>query len=312
MDKTVAVRLEGGLGDHVLGMRILPFIRRRYPGHKILIYSDCEGNRAQLDVAAMSPFVARVIPVFQDRSRVTANNLGRLENIDGQYLALFKKADVFVDGWNYPLFIKQSVLLDVPYYKILATRPRLKLPPESISRASEILTISPPPHYIAINFGKYGAGFLRTILPSLQRLLLNLLEDPRVHILNMFSRTYDFPHWPEPERSKRRALVEEESQVIAEICEWNSRILPIVDQSIPTVTALLSRCSYFIGIDNGIKHLAWALGIPRTFFLTFMPNEEFILRYIPDFHRLSLVLNSKIDVPSVLRAVKKSLYRSAV
>jgi hypothetical protein len=42
----VAVRLEGGLGDHILGMRVLRFVRDRYPRHEIVALSDAHGLSA--------------------------------------------------------------------------------------------------------------------------------------------------------------------------------------------------------------------------------------------------------------------------
>jgi hypothetical protein len=312
MEHTVAVRLEGGIGDHLLGMRLLPFIRRRYPDHKVLVYSDCGGSSAQLQVVVMSPHVADVIPVFQDRSRITTDNVGSLDNIEDHYACLMKRSNVFIDGWpgklGSDLYFDQSKLLNVPYYRILAARPRLKIPPEANYRAMELLNDSTKMKYVAINFTKYGRKFIQVITPYLRELLLSLLEDPRVYILNFFSRTFDFPHWPEPFRSERRANIVGECDSMAEICEWSDRILPVVDESIPTVAALLRRCSYFIGVDNGIKHLAWALGVPRTFLSLPNPDREFILRWVPDLNHLLMVTDSaEIDIAPLIQKVREAL-----
>ena len=43
----ISVRLEGGLGDHILGARFIPPILDKYPGAKIYAYSDSEGNSFQ-------------------------------------------------------------------------------------------------------------------------------------------------------------------------------------------------------------------------------------------------------------------------
>jgi ADP-heptose:LPS heptosyltransferase len=58
------------------------------------------------------------------------------------------------------------------------------------------------------------------------------------------------------------------------------------DLPIEVIAALLSRCRYFVGGDNGIKHLAWALDIPRTFFVKERPPRLDVLRWMPDVHRL--------------------------
>lgn len=308
MKKTVAVRLEGGLGDHLLGMRVLFFVRKRYPEHEIIVYSDCAGNAAQLQAAALSPYVAEVLPIFQDRSRVSMTNLGDLTNIEEQYLTPMMAADVFIDASTKSLFIDASKTLDVSYYRIMAARPRLKVPPEATDRATEILGEASGPRYIAINFGKYGPKLWRSNLPNLRQLVMRLLEDPEIYLLNIFSRAFDFPHWPEAEREKRRRDSAEVSEVLAEICEWNSRILAIVDENIPTIAALLKRCFYFIGVDNGIKHLAWALDIPRTFFLPSALNDQYaIFRWVPDIHRMILMNNAVIPVTQILQAMEKAL-----
>src|SRR6266498_396583 len=95
--RTVAVRLEGGLGDHVLGMRVLPFVHRSFPKHQIIVYSDAAGHAGQLQVAAMSPIVASVVPV-QSRPK-DRTVVGRLENVRPQDLTRMFSADVFIDGW---------------------------------------------------------------------------------------------------------------------------------------------------------------------------------------------------------------------
>jgi ADP-heptose:LPS heptosyltransferase len=303
MANTVAVRLEGGLGDHILGMRVLPFIKRRYPEYKISVYSDCGGNTAQLQVAAMSPYVTDIIPVFQDRERVNVHNMGELNNIEKRYLTLMTNADIFIDAWNKLLFIDASKLLDVPFYKILAARTRLKVCEDAKNRAIEILPNSPRSRYIAINLGSFQASAWRNNLSTIHEFFRQLLEDPDLYILNIYSRKFDFPHWPESERARRRAYIVELSEISAEMCEWSNRILPIVDEDIPTVAALLGKCSYFIGVDNGIKHLAWTLGVPLTFFYPSAPSLFHILRVIPDIHRMRDF--SKLHIDPVLTEVKK-------
>ena len=77
---------------------------------------------------------------------------------------------------------------------------------------------------------------------------------------------------------------------------WNvdKRVIPIVDSPIAVVAALIKRCKYYIGVDNGLKHLAWALGIPHSFFISDTPSVPFVMRYMPDFHR-SLLFNCAKD-----------------
>ena len=73
---------------------------------------------------------------------------------------------------------------------------------------------------------------------------------------------------------------------LASLPALDSRIVPCADLPIEVVASLLTRCRYFVGGDNGIKHLAWALDIPRTFFIKAPPPRLDILRWMPDVHRM--------------------------
>jgi len=118
------------------------------------------------------------------------------------------------------------------------------------------------------------------------------LANKNVYILNFLKRTTDYAHWPEPRRSRRRAAAIEESDVIIQLCE-SDRIIPIIEEPIAVVAALLEQCQYFVGVDNGIKHLAWALGVPLTLLMPEVPDRQFILRWIPDLHRIACISNKE-------------------
>jgi hypothetical protein len=322
MADDIAVRLEGGLGDHLLGMRLLHFIRLRYPQHKIIVYSDCGGFRTQLQISAMSPYVDEVIPVFTQREKVTEGNLGSLENIRTEDLEKIQRAHIFIDGWPGPVFeppektlnpgslyIPHSRELRVPYHVILASRPKLEIPSSYRNKANDILGSSPGRKFVAINFEKYAPDGLRRNFGRLKKLLLDILESaPSTYILNIFSRNVDFPHWPELgciERCRQSVALADAHE---EMCGWHERILPIMNEDIQTVAPLLERCHYFIGVDNGIKHLAWALDIPRTVLLPFEPPREFILRWLPDYDR-AVVIN-KETVPFCLAPGSEHVYQA--
>lgn len=328
MRKQAAVRLEGGLGDHILGMRLLQFVRRRYPEHLIVVYCDCGGYRSQLEAASMSPFADEIVPVFQDRSKVTAENLGSLDNLQPEYLAKMRQADAFIDAWPGPpfcsesreinpafLYIPQSVQLGVPYFHILASRPRLKIPRSSEVEAAHWINFSLPGKYIAINFEKLGAEGLRRQFYWLRPFLLRLLEDSSLTLINIFSRRMDFPHYPEDLQLMRRKEAASACEAVSEICTWHSRIIPLVDDverplSVQTLAAILAKCHYFLGVDNGLKHLAWALRVPRTPFFPCPPNSYFISRWMPDYHRVVFLDAIEGQWPSLAGAIGDSLVKS--
>jgi hypothetical protein len=283
---SVAVRLEGGLGDHILGMRVLRFVRERYPCHNIVIYSDAGGHSTQLRVASMSPYISTVVPVYAKPARITA--MGRLENIRPQDLRLMLSSDVFVDAHGETMFLEASVALNAPVFAILAHRPELLLPGASIQEATSLLAKYEGAVLVGLNLTKHGAALLRRYEARIVHILQRLLEHPNVIVLNILSSSYEFTHWPEPERTMRHRCSVGESQFLRKLCKLSDRIVPCVDLPIDTIAAVLSRCRYFIGVDNGIKHLAWALGVPHTFFSPVRPRLERALRWMPDLNRMLL------------------------
>jgi ADP-heptose:LPS heptosyltransferase len=104
-------------------------------------------------------------------------------------------------------------------------------------------------------------------------------------VLNIFASSYDLAHWPEPERTRKRQQTIDEARVIRALCSRSDRIVPCVDLPLSTVAALLRRCRYFLGVDNGIKHVAWALGVPHTMIVPSRVPLPRLLRWMPDVHR---------------------------
>jgi len=314
--KTVAVRLEGGIGDHVLGLRLLPYIRRKFPEHEMIVYSDCGGHRAQLELLTLSPYASKIVPVFRIPDKTTIGNMCNLDNLQPADLAAMKAADIFLDAALWTFFVPQSRILDVPFYEILASRPELIIPAEARTSACSI-TGYEHNQYVAINLGKYGPECLKQGIDQIAELIRILLRNPQVVVLNVFTDAMDFPHWPEPERTKRREQAHAEAEVQRELCQRDKRVIPVANQPIATVAALLERCSYFIGVDNGIKHIAWALGVPHSVVIPRLPEFDtpqtilFFMRWVPDFHRV-LILNRPDDFASHVQAVTAQLEHELV
>ena len=65
----ISVRMEGGLGDHLLANRFIPAIKEQWPGCKIDLWSDTEGNKFQSDVLKkMWPSYFNDIFVLEEKS----------------------------------------------------------------------------------------------------------------------------------------------------------------------------------------------------------------------------------------------------
>jgi hypothetical protein len=284
----VSVRLEGGLGDHILGMRVLSFARQRYPGHEIVAYSDSGGHEAPLQAASMSPFVSRVSAIYHTPGPMTTQSgapfTDRMETICPQDLEEMTSADLFIDTLGRLMFARAAVLLDVPVFGILAHRPELSIPQQARQSADELLSGYDGAFFVAVNFGKPRSPRLYNAL--WRHVLELLLRDPTIVVLNVYTSRYAYPQWPDPERAFREHDALRDGEALDALCRVSDRVLPCVDLPISVVAALLERCKHFIGLDNGIKHLAWALGVPLTFFSHGRPMLHSLLRWMPDFHRM--------------------------
>ena len=308
-----AVRIEGGLGDHILAMRLLRFIKERFPAHRIEVYSDCEGGLPQLKVLSMSPGPDRIRPVYK-RPGWTKENMSNLSTLQEIYIDEMTSADVFIDANLSSLFLPHAPLLDVPIFTILGSFPQLEIPQSARDAARGLFEDDPPRHLIAINLSKYGLRFWEAHRDSLYFMLDSLLSHAAVHIANIFSLIPSYAHWPEYERSQRERFASDEVEFIRTLDRYDPRIINIVDHDIMTVAAILARSTYFVGVDNGVKHLAWALRVPHSVILPAGPAFDhpsalpFVLRWIPDFHR-SLLLNDPTSVRRHLDSIATLLQR---
>ncbi len=286
MKNSIAVRFEGGLGDHILGMRILSFIRQRYPKHKIIGYSDAAGKQPQADILKMSPLLEKVVRVYKKKNALKTKNLpgwGCLVDVQTRYLKMMNSADIFFDAWGGAYFLEQSKMLNAPIHEILNSRPELAIPSTCKIKALNILKKYGNCAFVGLNVTKYGLKFLRED-KTVKGFIRQLLSDTNVVILNFCDSGFKYPYWPKTLRMEREKK-EKESLEIGKLWNVDDRVVPLLDYPITQVAAFLQMCKYFIGVDNGTKHLAWALGIPLTYFTPVVLSPEWTLRWFPDYHR---------------------------
>jgi hypothetical protein len=283
---SVSVRLEGGLGDHILGMRILRFVRDRYPHHDIVAFSDSRGLRAPVEIATMSPLVSRVVPISHGVAPNTHADRRGLETIRLPDLQLMLSGDLVIDTFGEKMLAAASLALDVPIFEVLAHRPELVAPPHANEEATRLLATHNGAFIVGVHLAKYGGALLRRNEAVIIHVLRQLLRHPSVVILNMFSSRREYVGCSESQRMTRQQGLLEEISFLEYLCTVSDRILPCVNLPLATIVALIRRCRYFIGLDNGIKHIAWALGVPRTVFFPGKPSLWHVLRWIPDVHRM--------------------------
>ncbi len=265
-------------------MRLLPFVRRGYPGKRIIGYSDAAGAQGQLELLRLNPLIDEVRVVRQRPGAATWDNMGDLNNLLADDLALLRGADHFFDTWSKAFFVPAAWEMGVPVFSILARRPRLVTPAWANEAAAVALSAWEGKRLVGLNVIKHGmsdAELPQRIMGFLQR----MLEDERV-VVNLFPTRFDFSHWPAADAARRDASAQADLRFAEELCRRYPRIVPLIDLPIPVVAAVLKRCCYYVGLDNGIKHMAWALRVPHTLLWPRAPLQAgTVLRWIPDFHR---------------------------
>jgi hypothetical protein len=264
---------------------LLPFIRRRFPNDRIVAYSDAGGARAQLEVARLSPYIDETVAIRTKPGAIDYKTMGHLANLCDEDLQKLRSADRFFDAWGAGLFLDAACSLGVPFYEVLASRSELRIPDSADAAARTRLKQFAGQSVVAMNLTKWGSAILQS--DRLRQFVTSLLQNnPRVNLLNIYQTKFDYAHWPEPFATQRRILMSQDLEVCSRVDSWHPRIVPLTDLPLAVVAAILRNSSYFLGVDNGIKHMAWALNVPLTLFSPDPPSISQILRWIPDTHRL--------------------------
>lgn len=243
----ITIRLAGGIAGHLLGMRALALAHARFPGRPIVVYSDGASQ-----IAALSPFVSKVITTAP---------------ADG----------VTIDASGDDVFAKAAIALRMPLFEFLAARPVLQMPDWAVAEADRILgelrVRRDASSFVGICFASEDTETLTRFQPR----ILDAIRSALAKESAVGAETIALNFFTTQAQSH---------ESLASLSALDSRIVPCADLPIGVVASLLERCRYFVGGDNGIKHLAWALDIPRTFFVKDPPPRLDILRWMPDVHRM--------------------------
>ncbi len=272
-----------------------------------MLHSDAAGSAAQLEVALMCPYADEVRQLHHRPGAVKYETMGQLENLREEDLQVLREADHFFDAWGATYYLAAARSLGVPVYEVLARLPELQPDPEAVRQSVSILAPYEGHKLVGMNLCKYGSTFL-SCAARLRELLDGILADENVTVLNLYQTDFNYGHWPGDIADARRAAALEDREVCEQINQWHSRIVPLTDLPLPVATAIIQRCAYYIGVDNGIKHIAWALGVPLTLYAPDMPpHGEFVLRWIPDFHRLLTASCSDAELATHLDAARLAI-----
>jgi hypothetical protein len=195
-------------------------------------------------------------------------------------------ASGFLDATGDDLFTKAAADLRMPLFELLAVRPVLTLPAWATDEADRFLARFTASSFVGVCFAGSEPETLRSFQSRIVDAIGLALGAPHAVALNFFTTGYAFPHRPAADRARLEHDARESSPLLAGLSRLDARVVPCADLPIELVAALLRRCRYFVGSDNGIKHLAWVLDIPRTFFVTARPHRLDVMRWMPDVHRM--------------------------
>jgi len=236
----IAVRLEGGIGDHLMASRFVPAIKEKYPQSKITAFSDSNGNIAQADVLIqLFPSLfedIKVIPCKKDPEFKIISQFGQenyishIDNIPEEYLLQMRSYDKFYD-----LHLDGLKWMDYDFnwskyfYRFLEIETQLNNP--------LLLNGS----YIAVNL--YSDSNKANLLESwyVEALLKKLSEHYRIVVIctnkniKMYESCKDF--------------------------------VTLFAGDIKEVAAVINDAAMFLTIDSGLKFISYSTGTPSLNFL---------------------------------------------
>tara|TARA_B100002019_G_scaffold71248_1_gene61429 strand:+ start:21669 stop:22592 length:924 start_codon:yes stop_codon:yes gene_type:complete len=232
----ISVRMEGGLGDHLLANRFVPAILDKYPGAEIHLFSDTGGKSLQSDtlLSLYDFYSSRTLLKRQsDEYRISSqfgseNFAAHINNTDPEQKAQMLNYDKFYNlhldwmEWIYYDFHWQNYFYHFP-------KPSLKILPYNANNSYVVL------HLASDNMGnnhRMSKSYINKIISNIPPLFdIKILSTPS---------TEDFI----------RDNIEEQGHV------------EIVSDSLPTIISMIKSSSGLLAIDSGIKYFGYMFNIP--------------------------------------------------
>lgn len=230
----IAVRLEGGLGDCLLGNRFVPAIKEKYKESVITAYIDSEGKTFQKEaITTLYPSMYKNINIIPKKKYKsfwvdcqfgTDNYYGALENVPDDIQEEFKSYDKFYD-----LHIDSLKWIDMDfdwlrYYRFFP-KPELKIE-------------NTKGDYIVFHLISSTSVGHRLENWYMQRLIEETSKNHKIYLIS----TLDANHFYE-----------------------NVKNLPnvhIFNGSIKEVCELISNAKLMLSTDSGFRYISYGYGIP--------------------------------------------------
>lgn len=235
----IAVRLEGGIGDHICAARFIPAIKELHPDSRIIAFSDTEGNTSQRDfLVKLWPGVFDEIEIINSKRNkefpikhqfsANENYPSALENVPENYLLKMKSADKFydlhIDGMNWASY-------DFNWSKYFYTFPKPQIALEPVIDEKE---------YIVLNLVSDSNSTHKMEPWYVNKLVERLSKTHRVII----------------------AATDKNEKYYSD-CAAHAKIVKL---DILGVTRLIANAKLFLTLDSGLKFIGYSTNTPTLNF----------------------------------------------
>lgn len=235
----ISVRLEGGLGDCLLGNRFVSAIKEKYPESSITAYIDSEGKTFQKQsLSYLYPHVysdIKVIPskkykeLWVDSQFGQEKHYGALENVPEEIRIEMESYDRFYD-----LHIDSMkwVSYDFDWYRYFKFFPKAaqnKPPPEEEYILCHLVSSSSKEHLMS-------KGYIEDLITELKT------TDKKIYIIST------------PETNDYYSEFQNDKQIT------------IVNDSIENICDLISGAKVFVATDSGFRYIAYGYSVPTVTF----------------------------------------------
>ena len=242
---TVSIRLEGGIGDHLLANRFVGAIKEKHPDAQLNFYSDTENNHKQINLLKHAwPSIytnnnCRVIESRKSKNFKVKTQFGEeiynchLDNIPDEYNRLFNDSDYFynlcidnLDWLNYTFDWKR--------YFYFFPRPEINIKLPDIKDSYILTHLLPRPNSDHNIEQWYAIELIKKLLKSGKQ----VVSVCQTEYMNFYK----------------------------DIVDLNDPNFKLTDCSLEEFFILSQACSAFIGVDSGLRYFPLHYGKPTYVF----------------------------------------------
>lgn len=238
----ISVRMEGGLGDHLLANRFIPAIFEKYPKSEIKAWTDTCGKTFQKEVLenfyghyfqSINVVPRKKYSEFWVNCQFGKDNYyGALENVPDEILQEMKDADIFydlhVDSLKFTTF-------DFDWFRYFYFFPRPKLAPDFSGQGL-------PTDYVAFHLQSATSKGHMLEPWYCERLVKSVAEHVPCVLI----------------------LLPEQKPFFSSLA--GSRNVFFFESDICTVCEVIGRSRAFVSVDSGFRYFAYGAGVPTVTF----------------------------------------------